>query len=278
MRTPASSSPLQEDPLVLHGDLDCFSKDALLARLEPAALRKYVTVDLSDVRFMDASALGCFVRLHNAMRRLYPGSRVRLVGVRPLIARLFRLTRLDSVFDLLERGGSNHKTGTRLGAIDVATLLHPHRTEEQASLMNARTKSMPLFMRSTIAAIAVFILCSATIGASVPPYRPGTSHPHPGPASADAGHSLIHRPSPWGSTNRPYPLVNAAFRERVRPGSLRISLDGESVTQISKVTALGFEFTPAFPLLVGRHTVRIVGVSADGVPISDGWSFTVSSP
>jgi hypothetical protein len=129
----------------------------------------------------------------------------------------------------------------------------------------------------TFAAAAVIALSSAIAGAAVPPYHPGTSHPQIGPAFADAGHSLIHRPSPWGSTNRPYPLVNADFRIRVQPSSIRISLDGRTVTRIAKITALGFEFTPAFPLRVGRHTIRITGASQSGAVISDGWSFTVSS-
>ncbi len=101
MSTSASLLP-EEGLLVLHGDLDCFNKDALLARLEPSANRKYVTVDFSEVRFVDAGALGCFVRLNNAMRRIHSDSLIRFVGVRPSIARLFRLTRLDSVFQLTE--------------------------------------------------------------------------------------------------------------------------------------------------------------------------------
>ncbi len=117
-----ASAPLlaQEGPLVLLGDLDCFTKDALLARLEPLSSRKHVTVDLGSVRFMDASALGCFVRLNNAMRRIHSDSRIRFVAVRPLIARLFRLTRLDSVFELHEAGSSNHASDARFGAIDRA--------------------------------------------------------------------------------------------------------------------------------------------------------------
>jgi hypothetical protein len=131
--------------------------------------------------------------------------------------------------------------------------------------------------RLTLAAVAAITLSSTIAGAAVPPYHPGSSHPHPGPASADAGHSLIHRPSPWGSTIRPYPLVNAAFRVRVQPGSVHISLDGKNVTRICKITALGFEFTPAFPLHVGTHIVRISGVTQSGARISDSWSFTVAS-
>ena len=88
--------------IVLRGDLDFFHRDALLARLEPATTWGCVTVDLSDVRLVDAAALGCFARLHNAMCRINPDSLIRFVGVRPKIAWLFRLTRLDSLFELVE--------------------------------------------------------------------------------------------------------------------------------------------------------------------------------
>ncbi len=131
--------------------------------------------------------------------------------------------------------------------------------------------------RLTLAAIAILALAPAVAGAQVPPYQPGTSHPQAGPAFADAGHPLIHRPNPWGSTDLPYPLINAAFRLRVQPGSVHIWLDGQDVTLISKVTSMGFEVTPADALTVGRHTVRITGLTQSGAPISDGWSFTVTS-
>ncbi len=109
----------------------------------------------------------------------------------------------------------------------------------------------------------------------MPPYRPGTSNQRPGPAWADAGHPLVHRPFPWGQTSRPYPLINASFRTPMLAGSIRVVLDGRDVTQIARVTPGGFELTPAFPLGVGEHTVRIFGRTQDGAPVSDGWSFTV---
>jgi hypothetical protein len=109
----------------------------------------------------------------------------------------------------------------------------------------------------------------------VPPYQPGSSYQRPGPAWADAGHSLVHRPSPWGQTSRPYPLINASFRTPVLPNSVRVMLDGRNVTGIARITPRGFEFTPAFPLRAGEHVVRIFARTQDGMPVSDSWSFTV---
>lgn len=109
----------------------------------------------------------------------------------------------------------------------------------------------------------------------VPPYQPGTSQQQPGPAWADAGHPLLHRPYPWGTISLQFPLINASFRHPVDPQSIRITLDGDDVTQIAKVTTMGFEFTPAFRLHAGTHSIRIRGMSQDGAPVSDGWNFTV---
>ncbi len=109
----------------------------------------------------------------------------------------------------------------------------------------------------------------------MPPYRPGTSSQRPGPAWADAGHPLVHRPSPWGQTSRPYPLISASFRVTMLPDSVRIMFDGRDVTQIARITPRGFEFTPAFPLRAGEHAVRVFGRTQNGMAVSDGWSFTV---
>ncbi|MGH7737586.1 MAG: hypothetical protein ACREMP_06940 [Candidatus Tyrphobacter sp.] len=115
-----------------------------------------------------------------------------------------------------------------------------------------------------------------TAQSAVPPYHPGTSHQQPGPAWADRGHALIHRPYPWGSVSRPYPLVSASFRRPMEAQSIRVTLDGFNVTKIARVTAMGFEFTPAFPLHAGVHVVRISGETQNGNAISDGWDFTVT--
>lgn len=111
---------------------------------------------------------------------------------------------------------------------------------------------------------------------NVPPYRPGTSQQRPGPAWADQGHPLLHRPYPWGSTSRPFPLINASFQHPMDPSSIVIRLDGHNVTGIARVRTLGFEFTPAFALHVGPHTISVTGRTQDGRFISDGWTFQVT--
>lgn len=135
-------------------------------------------------------------------------------------------------------------------------------------------------MKRELIVIVVLAMLSASVASAqsqTPPYHPGTSHQQPGPASADAGHALLHRPYPWGSISAPYPLINASFKHAMQPRTIRVTLDGRDVTAIAQVGPMGFEFTPAFPLSVGTHTVRVTGTLQTGGAISDGWSFTVTS-
>jgi anti-anti-sigma factor len=100
---PASALPLHAaSTIVLRGNQDFFRKDALRAQLARATMWNCVTVDFHDVDFVDASTLGCFARLYKEMCRISPHPRIRLVGLRPHLAALFRLTHLDSLFELIE--------------------------------------------------------------------------------------------------------------------------------------------------------------------------------
>lgn len=132
---------------------------------------------------------------------------------------------------------------------------------------------------SSIAAIAVTMATSSAqqqVG-QTPPYNPGTSTWQEGPPNAGVGHILVNRPYPWGQTSLPFPLITSSFRKQMQPDSIRITLDGHDVTDIAQVKSGGFEFTPAFALAVGMHVIRITGTTLGGKPISDGWSFTVTS-
>lgn len=54
-----------------------------------------VVLDLSEVEFLDSSGLGAVVAV---MKALAPGRRLELAGLRPNVEKVFRLTRMDSVF------------------------------------------------------------------------------------------------------------------------------------------------------------------------------------
>lgn len=62
-----------------------------------------VVLDLSRVTFIDSSGLGAIVAV---MKALAPARRLELLGLTPNVAKVFRLTRMDSVFTIHPAPGS----------------------------------------------------------------------------------------------------------------------------------------------------------------------------
>lgn len=56
-----------------------------------------VIMDLSQVNFLDSSGLGAIVAV---MKLLAPAQRLELAGLTPTVEKVFRLTRMDSVFTI----------------------------------------------------------------------------------------------------------------------------------------------------------------------------------
>ena len=56
-----------------------------------------VMLDLSRVAFLDSSGLGAVVAV---MKLLGPGRRLELAALTPTVAKVFRLTRMDTVFTI----------------------------------------------------------------------------------------------------------------------------------------------------------------------------------
>ena len=54
-------------------------------------------LDLSQVTFVDSSGLGAIVA---AMKHLEAGRRLDLAGLTPDVAKVFRLTRMDTIFTI----------------------------------------------------------------------------------------------------------------------------------------------------------------------------------
>lgn len=61
-----------------------------------------VTLDLSQVMFMDSSGLGAVIAI---LKSMPPGRELRLCGLTPNVMRVFRLTRMDTVFTILDDDG-----------------------------------------------------------------------------------------------------------------------------------------------------------------------------
>ena len=57
----------------------------------------HVILDLAQVKFVDSSGLGAIVA---AMKQLGGGRRLDLAGLTPDVDKVFRLTRMDTIFDI----------------------------------------------------------------------------------------------------------------------------------------------------------------------------------
>ena len=72
-------------------------KDQMREMTRDGAAR--IILDLNQVGFIDSSGLGAIVA---SMKQLAPGQVLELAALSPTVAKVFRLTRMDSVFTLHE--------------------------------------------------------------------------------------------------------------------------------------------------------------------------------
>jgi hypothetical protein len=71
------------------------------------------------------------------------------------------------------------------------------------------------------------------------------------------------------------PTIGAQFANgRVRPDSLRITVDGNDVTPQTTRSPGGFTYTPQSPLEPIEHTVHVIGMTTDGAQFNQSWRFT----
>lgn len=81
--------------------IDSVVAPQLKVELEQAVVDapKRIVLDLSAVEFMDSTGLGVFVSL---LKKLGADGAIAVAGVRPAVLRLFQLTRLDTLFRIVD--------------------------------------------------------------------------------------------------------------------------------------------------------------------------------
>lgn len=96
------AAKLQGDLLVVSAKTDRIDaagaiefKEAMRGLTQQPSAR--VVLDLSQVGFLDSSGLGAVVAV---MKMLAPDRKLELSGLTPTVAKVFRLTRMDSVFTI----------------------------------------------------------------------------------------------------------------------------------------------------------------------------------
>ncbi len=74
-------------------------REQLIGLLEEGLV--HLTVDLSDLDYLDSSGLGVLISIHK--RCLQKGGKMVVTGLRGMVEELFRLTRLDLVFNVSQQ-------------------------------------------------------------------------------------------------------------------------------------------------------------------------------
>lgn len=96
------TASMQGTTLVIHVDDDRIDAAGAIPFKErmrglTATASDRVILDLSNVRFLDSSGLGAVVAV---MKLLAPERRLELAGLTPTVEKVFRLTRMDTVFTI----------------------------------------------------------------------------------------------------------------------------------------------------------------------------------
>jgi anti-sigma B factor antagonist len=96
-----TTSMVGTDALVApHGDIDISNSAEFESAMIHAAMRckRYVFVDLADVTFIDAAAIGAIVRAGTVLNS--QSRRLQLVGAWGLVQRVLDLTRIGEIYGI----------------------------------------------------------------------------------------------------------------------------------------------------------------------------------
>jgi anti-anti-sigma factor len=82
-------------------EYDIHSATELLGELQALAAGKCV-IDFRNVKYLDSISLGALIRRLKELREEYPATSFVLTNVRPQVAAIFKLTTLDSIFEVCQ--------------------------------------------------------------------------------------------------------------------------------------------------------------------------------
>jgi hypothetical protein len=71
------------------------------------------------------------------------------------------------------------------------------------------------------------------------------------------------------------PTIYASFNTQIRPGTARIIVDGQDVTNLSSVGPNDILFVPRNDLAIGQHYVRVTAQDNNGSMLQEQWTFVV---
>ena len=96
----AYSGETDEWEVKLSGEFDIFNSDNLKAELNGLIGQKNISmvIDCFELSFMDSTAIGSLVAVFKNMNTY--GGKIALKNLKPNLMKLFRITSLDSVFEI----------------------------------------------------------------------------------------------------------------------------------------------------------------------------------
>jgi anti-anti-sigma factor len=107
--------PFEHDTVRFVGDLDLLARPSMERTLAEVDA-DVVAIDLTEVTFIDASALGCLVGFKKRLRARGRLGIVKIVTSNRRFQQLFQITGLNKVFDIVESsakaGDATHEIGT----------------------------------------------------------------------------------------------------------------------------------------------------------------------
>jgi hypothetical protein len=106
----------------------------------------------------------------------------------------------------------------------------------------------------------------------MPPPAQMPPQPPPPPAYPHAIHFVSV--SPTGAIYNPTPTLRFQFDRQVRFSDVRVTVDGQRVTQYLRRSGPNFAVDLPWNLSRGPHRVRVVGTTASGAPFDLSWDFT----
>ena len=83
--------------VTLCGEIDLFNASSLKDSIKPHD-SKTIIVDCNELDYIDSTGLGALVNLLKKADNF--GGKVKIIGLKPHIYKLFKLTELDSIFDI----------------------------------------------------------------------------------------------------------------------------------------------------------------------------------
>jgi hypothetical protein len=82
---------------------------------------------------------------------------------------------------------------------------------------------------------------------------------------------------PTGTIYNKTPQLQFNINRPIAQGTLRVTLDGNDVTQGLSFNGTHWVVTAPFPLQMGAHRVRVTGQTGGGLAINLGWTFNQGS-